>query len=378
MLKLNINNLEQYSESQQNVFQYLTELKNQDNKIAGYFCTYTPLEVLDAAGLIPVRLCGTSSETIAIAEEDLPKNICPLIKSSYGSVLTNAFPYVLTDMIVAETTCDGKKKMFDMLENVKPTYILQLPQGTDLSYAKKLWVSEIRRFVDFISSKYNVNITTDMLVDAARKRNGLRLAQIELMELLKQPAPINSGVYLYRFFELLSLLPVDDALAVTRSLIEKLKAQTSTMNISKKRVLITGCPIGGVLNKVVETIENNDGVVVCMENCYGYKSASSIVDITQDDIIESIADAYMQIGCSVMSPNIHRIINLPQLIHDFEVQGVIDVTLQTCTTYMIETNAVRELCNDMAVRYMSVETDYSQEDTGQIETRISAFLETLC
>ena len=90
------------------------------------------------------------------------------------------------------------------------------------------------------------------------------------------------------------------------------------------------------------------------------------------------ADAYLDIGCSVMSPNRRRMETLPKLMEEFDVEGVIDVTLQTCTTYMIETRAVRKLCEGLHIPYMSMETDYSQEDGGQIETRIAAFIETLC
>ena len=80
----------------------------------------------------------------------------------------------------------------------------------------------------------------------------------------------------------------------------------------------------------------------------------------------------------LMSPNTRRMENLPELIREFGAEGVIDVTLQTCITYMIETRAIRKLCEGLNIPYMSLETDYSQEDAGQIDTRISAFIETLC
>ena len=136
--------------------------------------------------------------------------------------------------------------------------------------------------------------------------------------------------------------------------------------------------MGGVLEKVVGAVERNGGNVVCYENCSGIKSARSYVDTGRADMAEALADAYLDIGCSVMSPNTRRMENLPKLIEEFGAEGVIDVTLQTCTTYMIETRAVRKLCESLHVPYMSLETDYSLEDGGQIETRISAFLETLC
>ena len=67
--------------------------KESGRKVARYFCTYTPLEVLDAAGLLSVSLCGMSNETSPAAETVLPKNLCPLIKSSYGFAITDKCPY---------------------------------------------------------------------------------------------------------------------------------------------------------------------------------------------------------------------------------------------------------------------------------------------
>jgi benzoyl-CoA reductase/2-hydroxyglutaryl-CoA dehydratase subunit BcrC/BadD/HgdB len=133
-----------------------------------------------------------------------------------------------------------------------------------------------------------------------------------------------------------------------------------------------------VLEKVVGAVERSGGAVVCYENCSGIKAARCFVDTEREDMAEAIADAYLNIGCSVMSPNTRRMENLPELIREFGAEGVIDVTLQTCTTYMIETRAIRKLCEGLNIPYMSLETDYSQEDAGQIDTRISAFIETLC
>ncbi|WP_302718187.1 2-hydroxyacyl-CoA dehydratase family protein, partial [uncultured Senegalimassilia sp.] len=77
----------------------------------GYLCSYSPLELVDAAGAGAVGLCGMNNETIPDAETVLPKNLCPLIKGTYGFALTNKCPFTyFSDMILGETTCDGKKK----------------------------------------------------------------------------------------------------------------------------------------------------------------------------------------------------------------------------------------------------------------------------
>ena len=69
------------------------EFKDNGGKLAGCLCSYTPQELLDAAGVATVGLCGTSSETIPDAEKVLPKNLCPLIKSTYGFAYSEKCPY---------------------------------------------------------------------------------------------------------------------------------------------------------------------------------------------------------------------------------------------------------------------------------------------
>ena len=79
-----------------------------------------------------------------------------------------------------------------------------------------------------------------------------------------------------------------------------------------------------------------------------------------------------------MSPNTNRMELLEKLIRDFHVDGVVDLVLQACHTYNVESYLVRKLVKEkMGIPYTLVETDYSQADVGQIETRMAAFIEML-
>ncbi|SCB73433.1 2-hydroxyglutaryl-CoA dehydratase, D-component [Kosakonia oryziphila] len=63
------------------------------------------------AGAVVVSLCSTNNEAIEEAEKDLPRNLCPLIKSSYGFGKTDKCPYFyFSDLVVGETTCDGYRR----------------------------------------------------------------------------------------------------------------------------------------------------------------------------------------------------------------------------------------------------------------------------
>ena len=78
-----------------------------------------------------------------------------------------------------------------------------------------------------------------------------------------------------------------------------------------------------------------------------------------------------------MTPNRRRMENLPALAREFRADGVLDIGLQACHTYLVESFDVRALCKQHGLPFMSLETDYSSADQGQIDTRIAAFLETL-
>ena len=78
-----------------------------------------------AMGAASVGLCSMSDETIPVSEQTLPKNLCPLIKASYGFAVTDKCPFFyFSDVVVGETTCDGKKKMYEFMSEFKDVFIL--------------------------------------------------------------------------------------------------------------------------------------------------------------------------------------------------------------------------------------------------------------
>ena len=372
-----------YGEGRKDGFLRAKKVKEDGGRIAGTFCAFTPVEILEAAGFLPVSLCGSSNETIPDAEEHLPKNLCPLVKSSYGFAVSDKCPYTyFADLIVGETTCDGKKKMYELLGELKEMYILHLPQGIDTPYAKEMWVKELHRFRSFLEERFNITITDDELREASKLRNRFRQAKCEMMEMQKMnPTPISGGE-LYKFFEGSDFkfnlkTSIEDMEALTQKTLAEYNKKEHIEDKQTKRILITGCPIGGVAEKAITAIEENGGVVVCFENCGGIKPTRSLVDTENEDIMEAIGEHYLNIGCSVMTPNPHRLKMIPELIDEFKVDGVIDIILQACHTYNIETNSIHKLCKEHGTPYMSLETDFSQSDKGQMVTRIAAFIEML-
>lgn len=374
---------EEFSEARRNGFIKAKELKENGGRFAGIFCTFTPLEIFDAAGVIPVSLCGMSDETIPAAEVNLPKNLCPLIKSSYGFAVSDKCPYTyFSDIIVGETTCDGKKKMYEMLGELKDVYILHLPQGIDRPYALDMWKGEIILLKQKLEEKFGITITDDDVRKACANRNREREIKIRLFEMNKSIPPKSKYVDLHKVVDSLnfSFNREEDFKKIEEALdqIDKEYNEGSRpVGEKDKRILVTGCPISGVLDKTVGEIERNGGCVVVMDNCNGIKTARNMIDPNAPDIYEAIAKRYMNVACAVMTPNTNRMNQLRELVDEYKVDGVVDVVLQSCHPFDVEKYKISKLCKELNVPYLPIETDYSKTDVGQLSTRFQAFLEML-
>ena len=334
-----------------------------------------------AMGAASVSLCSTSDETIPDAERDLPKNLCPLIKSSYGFAITDKCPFFyFSDLVVGETTCDGKKKMYEYMSEFKDVYLMELP-NTQGEEALKLWKSEMIRFKEYLEKKFDVEITEEKLREAIKINNEGRRALKGLYEVMKNdPAPIKGQdlfkvLYGSTFKFDRSAIPGE-----VNALVDKIKKEYAEgkMEEKKPRILVTGCPIGGATEKVIRAIEDNGGIVVTYESCSGAKSIDKLVDEDNPDVYDALARRYLNIGCSVMTPNPNRLELLGRLIDEYRVDGVVEMILQACHTYNVESLGIRRFVNEKKGKpYISVETDYSQADIGQLNTRIAAFIEML-
>ena len=364
-------------------FLKVKEFKEKGGKFAGCLCSYTPLELLDAAGVACVGLCGTSNETVPDAEVDLPKNLCPLIKSTYGFAKTEKCPYTyFADLIVGETTCDGKKKMYELLSEYKDVHVLHLPQSQERPYAKDIWKEELIILKNKLEEKFGVEITDEKLREAARKRNRLSKALCEMYNLQTNVPPAMKGVEMMIALQQGTFsFDLDEQTAAIERKVEAAKAAYAAgerpVSEKAKRILITGCPTGGVIQKVGSVIENNGGVIVCLDDCGGERTRKIMVDAEADDIMKAIADRYLEIHCSVMTRNDGRLENTKKMIEKYKVDGVVEVVLQACHTFNVEATPMGRMVEDMGIPYLKMETDYSTTDSGQIETRISAFIEML-
>ena len=146
----------------------LKELAQEKRKIIGHVCVMAPQELIIAAGAIPVRLCSGFFDTSEIAEDVLPRDICPLVKSTMGFKLIEASYFKHCDAAVIPATCDAKKKLGEILADYMPVFNLDVPLNKDSPRAKKFWLSEIKQFRESMERLTGNKITKKAMHDAIK------------------------------------------------------------------------------------------------------------------------------------------------------------------------------------------------------------------
>ena len=360
----------------------LYEAKKNKRKVIGTFCVYVPEELILAVDGVFVGLCAGAEVGFEEAEEYVPRNTCALIKAFMGFKLAGLCPYAeMTDLIVGETTCDGKKKAYELFNDItKKMYVMEIPNMKNES-DRILWLNEVEKFKIKLENLTGKEITLDNLKKAVTIVNEKRKALKRLSKLRAyDPVPI-SGLDALLVNQISFY---DDPVRFTQKvnelcdeLEERVRRGEGVFPKETTRILIAGSPFAIPNWKLHAIIENSGAVVVGEESCVGSRNYRELTDekfSTVEEGIQKIASRYLTIDCACFTPNSERIDNIKNLKKALKADGVIHYSLQFCTPYMMESFKIDKLVD---FPFMRIETDYSMEDFGQLKTRIEAFLETL-
>ncbi len=366
-------------------YEFAESIKSEGRPLVGIMCEFTPREIILAAGAVPVCLCGGSVETIPAAERILPADLCPLIKSTFGYYCLKSNPFLeWADLVVAETTCDGKKKMFELMSATKQVYLLQLPHKIGDPESLEHWTGQVRKFKQYLEQRYRVQITEDGLRDAIRLMNRERGLRRRLADLMRNDTPPLTGRHLLGFRSVISgiesdLQAYEQAIQVlTESVSSRGRADRGVQTRVPIRALMTGVPLVHGAERVLDLIESSGLIVVAMENCTGLKPILEDVDLADPDPLRAIALKYFHLPCSVMTVNTRRFDSLRALVGQFRPDCVIELIWQACLTYDVESFQVRKLVEDeFRLPYLRITTDYSPSDSARITARLEALVETI-
>jgi len=358
----------------------ILDYRKKGGKSIGTFCIYIPDEIALAAEVIPIPLCGGSGWSVHYADKMFPRDICPLVRSTFGMAFSGTCPYkTIKDFAVGETTCDAKKKAWDLLG----FKVMEVPQRKK-PIDRQLWLKEVYEFKEMVETLSGVKVSAETLRDKIKLVNAKRRNLQKIDDFRKLANPPISGLDALLVAQVALNQDIRKFIANTADLINELE-QRARKNISSysengPRILIAGSPSPMGNAKIHAMVEQAGLQIVADESCTGSRYFRELVDETASDLdgmIQAIADRYFNIDCSCFSPNSERLDNIEKIIKDYRIQGVVQNILQYCHTYNIEAKAVENRLKKINIPSLQIETDYSEEDIGQIRTRVEAFAEIL-
>ena len=363
----------------------LNDLRSAGKKVFGAFYIYAPEEIVYAADATMVGLCGGADFSVPDAEAVLPRNLCPLIKSFYGFKLNRTCPYFQSsDLVVGETTCDGKKKVYELLNELIPTYVLEVPHKPDTAQGKAFWFKELEAFKTEMEKLTGNEITAKKLKEAIELINDKRKALKRLSDLrANSPSPI-SGLDGLLIDQIAFMDDVKRFTAKVNELCDELDQRVAKgEGVASKdapRIMISGSPMAVPNWKVHSIAESLGATVVTEESCVGTRYFTDLVEPKGEnlnDLLWAIDEKYSKIPCACFTPNNRRIESISQLAKQFNVEGVIYYTLQNCHDYNVEGVKVERALKAQDLPMLKIETDYTMGDSEQIKTRIQAFMEII-
>ena len=308
----------------------LLDHKTAGGKVVGTFCVYAPEEIITAANGVDVGLCGGAQFTVSDAEAVLPQNLCALIKSAVGFKLAKICPYFeAADFLVGETTCDGKKKTWEILNDYKPVYVMSLPHKKD-DAGRNMWRQEVRALAAKMEAQTNSKIDAETLRAQIRLINQKRLALQRLYETRKSsPTPISgkdallvSQIAFYDNPERFTA-KTNELAAECEQRVKKGEGVTIT---DMPRIMVSGCPMAVPNWKLHHILETSGASVVVEETCTGtrYFTQPIIPDTgkTKEELLNAIADRYLAINCACFTPNEERVEDILRLAREYWLRTI--------------------------------------------------------
>ena len=334
----------------------------------------------NAAEVLPIPLCGGSGWSVDYADKMFPRDICPIIRSTFGMAFSGTCPYkTLKDFALGETTCDAKKKTWDLL-GFKVLEVPQMKEKTD----RALWLNEVYKFKDWMENLSGVKVTPEKLMNNIKLVNRRRKVLKRINELRKNENPPISGLDALLISQVSLSQDINNFIKAAEELADELEERVK-MGISAYenggvRVMMAGTPSPLGNAKVHYVVESSGMQIVVDESCTGLRYYDVLVDencTDLDSMIEAIADRYFTIDCACFSPNRERMENVVKVARDYNVKGVVQNILSFCHGFNIEAKAVENALGKTGIQSLKIVTDYSDEDIEQIRVRTESFAEVL-
>ena len=354
----------------------IMELKRQGKKVFGWLCTYVPEEIIHAAGILPIRITGYAQETeLDDGNAYLYINNCSFSRSCLQMGLRGEYDYL--DGLVAGSTCDGARRLFDLWQ-----YYIKVPFHHIITVPRKyterahgLYYEQVAQFKEHLEQHLDTRITDEALLKSISVYNESREALKKLYQLRKLDKPPITGAETMEVLNASQRMAKEQFNQYLCELLDEL-AVSGIEHGSRARLMVTG----SVMNnpEFIRSIEELGGLVVTDELCTSTRYWSDPVVLDGRSPLEAVSRRYLNnFPCARMVPSDERFDRILQLARDYRVDGVISQIIRYCVPYAHDLPLITDRLKKAGIPTLALDVEYGTSGSGQISTRVQAFLEML-
>ncbi len=356
------------------------------NKLkVGTMCIQIPSEIIYALDGVPIRLCNGFYTDDEIGSDLLPQKACPMVKATVGHLASKNFTDK-PDMIYAPTTCDQKTKAGSTIEGFGyELFDVEFPRTKESEVSREYFRRSIREFAGHLSKQTGKKLTKKNLKNSVQKIGYAQLLYHKLNEMRKEKIVPILGKDIFVVTNAFFFDKIDNWIAAMEDLVQEIEQRVKDgINAAGKvspRIVYTGSPPIFPNYKIPLIIEESDAVIVADESCSSNRMFNDMVAVDEwfvNDMIDSIADKYLKAcTCPIFTKNDDRIRRVIELVKTYKADGVIYQAFAGCTVYEMEQRSVLAAMEKEGIPILYLESDYSPSQSGQLSTRVEAFIESL-
>jgi benzoyl-CoA reductase subunit C len=369
-------------EFQQVVWQssdYARQLKKESGKkIVGYACSYTPEEIILAAGAHPLRLFGTK-QNIHLADSHLQSYCCSLVRGILEEGLSGRIDF-LSGMVFPHT-CDSIQRLSDIWRMNIPFGFhldLVLPVKLDTLSAQDYMVDVLKKFRTDLGKSLQVDITDEALQKAIMTTNAIRQSIRDIYEMRSQHPRLMSGEDLYTLVRASMIMDRERLAVLLFETVSELKAKAGEekADASLKRIVLAG----GICNHpdIYPMIEDAGGAVVWDDFCTGARYFTELIHEGADPISRIAGRLINRVVCPAKHTDLDgRALHIIRLVKEKNARGVIFLLFKFCDPHAFDYPDIKKSMDEAGIPVMLMEIDDPLPAEGQLKTRFEAFLEML-
>ena len=361
------------------------ELKDQGRKVIAYLCSLVPVEIITAAGFVPLRIRGDVHEPITKGDTQLETIACPFVRSCFDIALKGKYDFCAG--LIIPHACDSITRTYSVWRyslGLPYSHFINLPHTVSRP-SMEFFTAELNTFRKSLGRFAQKEISDDALVEAIYLYNENRSKAKALYELRKSNPPLISGTEITKILTVGMSLPVMESNELFDDVLEELRQRKEAPLKKAPRLMVVGASVDNI--DFISLIEDSGANVVIDSLCIGSRDYWPHADIGGDPL-DAIAHRYLdkvncprtyrkKVGETYEEDVGSRFGDIGSLIKEFKVDGVILYIYKYCDPFGFEVPARKAYLDYLKIPVLYLEDKYSAGNISRLRTRIQAFLEMI-